>query len=95
MPVVVDYYIFLNVLNAFDNVGKNMYWAVYDKTKDKKLTLAVWDLDATVGAKWLGEWAVPEFTINVNMNLYERLKTINPDNFIQQVNERYQELRNN
>lgn len=95
MPVVVDYYIFLNALNAFDNVGKNMYWAVYDKTKDKKLTLAVWDLDATVGAKWLGDWAVPEFTMNVNMNLYERLKALNPDNFIQRVNERYQELRNN
>lgn len=95
MPVIIDYYIFLNTLNAFDNVGKNMYWAVYDKTKDKKLTLAVWDLDGTVGAKWLREWAVPEFTINVNMKLYERLKTLNPDNFIQRVNERYHELRNN
>ena len=31
MPVVIDYYIFLYVLNAYDNRGKNMYWAVYDR----------------------------------------------------------------
>jgi hypothetical protein len=27
MPVVIDYYILLYVLNAYDNRGKNMYWA--------------------------------------------------------------------
>ena len=26
IPVIIDYYIFLHTLNAFDNVGKNMYW---------------------------------------------------------------------
>lgn len=41
MPVVIDYYIFLHVLNAFDNTGKNMFWAVYDKEIDKKITPAV------------------------------------------------------
>ena len=93
IPVIIDYYIFLHALNAFDNIGKNMYWAVYDKAKDKKLTLAVWDLDATVGAKWLGDWSSPEYDMNLNLNLIVRLKQLNVDNFNEKANNRYYELR--
>lgn len=93
MPVVIDYYVFLHALNAFDNVGKNMFWAVYDKTQDKKLTPAVWDLDATVGAKWLGELAGPELDVTVNLNLYHRLKLLDVNGFNDAVNCRYHELR--
>ncbi|MBQ9260867.1 MAG: CotH kinase family protein [Prevotella sp.] len=95
IPVIIDYYIFLHTLNAFDNVGKNMYWAVYDKAKDKKLTPAVWDLDGTVGAKWLGDWCSPEYDMNINLNLIVRLKQLNVDNFNEKANNRYYELRNN
>ena len=93
IPVVIDYYIFLHTLNAFDNVGKNMYWAVYDKAENKKLTLAVWDLDATVGAKWLGDWAVPDYDMNINLNLIVRLKKLNVDGFNEKSLVRYRELR--
>ena len=95
IPVVIDYYIFLHTLNAFDNVGKNMYWAVYDKAKDKKLTLAIWDLDGTVGAKWLGDWAVPDYNMDVNLNLIVRLKELNVDGFNDLAFIRYHELRKN
>lgn len=95
IPVIIDYYIFLHTLNAFDNVGKNMYWAVYDKSTDKKLTLAVWDLDATVGTKWLGDWAVPDYDMNLNLNLIVRLKELNVNNFNEKALTRYCELRNN
>ena len=30
IPVLIDYYLFVVLLNALDNEGKNMYWAVYD-----------------------------------------------------------------
>ena len=93
IPVIIDYYIFLHTLNAFDNVGKNMYWAVYDKADDKKLTLAVWDLDGTIGAKWLNDWAVPYYDMNINLNLIVRLNKLNVNHFNEKVNERYQELR--
>ena len=93
LPVVIDYYIFLNILNAFDNVGKNMYWAVYDKTHDKRLTLAVWDLDGTVGAKWITGWTSPTYEMNVNLNLIERLKAMDVDGFDQNVKQRYHQLR--
>ena len=99
MPVIIDYYIFLHVLNAFDNTGKNIYWAVYDKETDKKLTLAVWDLDGTVGQKWIEKWipnaTLPELEVENNLNLYVRLKKLNANNFNQKVLERYSELRKN
>lgn len=93
IPVIIDYYIFLKTLSAFDNVGKNMFWAVYDKQNDKKLTLAVWDLDATVGAKWLGDWSHPEYDRNVNLKLIKRLQELDVDHFNQKATDRYYALR--
>ena len=49
LPVFYDYILFINVLDAFDVAAKNLYWAVYDKQESKMLTLAVWDLDYTMG----------------------------------------------
>jgi hypothetical protein len=97
MPVVIDYYIFLYVLNAYDNRGKNMYWAVYDKTEDKKITIGVWDLDNSIGQRWTDQWipnaSSPDYPFADNMNLYYRLKQLNADSFNEKVLERYQQLR--
>ena len=49
IPVLIDYYLLINVLVAQDNNGKNMFWVCYDGEQDKKLTIAVWDLDCTAG----------------------------------------------
>ena len=97
MPVVIDYYIFLYVLNAFDNRGKNMYWAVYDKTQDKKLTIAVWDLDGSAGQRWIDQWipdsSSPDYPFTDNINLYYRLRQLNADAFNEKILARYQQLR--
>ena len=95
---MIDYFIFMDVLNVSDNDGKNLYWAVYDKTKNKKLTLAVWDLDASVGQKWLEKF-VPgssdaKYEKSASMNIYKRLIELNVDNFNNKVLERYKKLRN-
>lgn len=99
MPVLIDYYIFLQTMNAYDNIGKNIYWATYDKNEDKKLTLAVWDLDATVGQKWTDKFiagsSCPEYDININMKLYVRLTELDVNDFNKKVSERYFQLRNN
>ena len=52
LPVLIDYFLFCNLLNAHDNLGKNIYWGCYDVADNPKLTLGVWDLDATVGQNW-------------------------------------------
>ncbi len=99
IPVLVDYYIFLQVVNGIDNIGKNMYWAVYDKSKDKKLTLAIWDLDATVGQNYTDDPLRPDMVNPTNrlsitaLCIYERLIQQNVDNFKEKVYNRYKELR--
>ena len=101
IPVLIDYYVFLNVLNACDNVGKNMFWAVYDKAQDKKLTPAVWDLDLTTGSKMLDYYLPgtagiysPEYEMPINIKLFSRLKNLNVDQFKNKAIKRYHELRN-
>lgn len=49
---LVDYYIFLNVLRATDNTGKNLYLAKYDT--DEPYFYVPWDLDGTFGIVWHG-----------------------------------------
>ena len=97
IPVIIDYYLFVNVLSALDNEGKNMYWAVYDQQNDKKITPAIWDLDLTVGSKYLDYYydgfSSPEFgKLNV-LNIITRLEKNNVDNFNEKVLERYYSLR--
>lgn len=53
LPVLADYYMFINVVFGIDNAGNNMVLACYDREVDKKITFAVWDLDATVGQHYL------------------------------------------
>ena len=99
MPVLIDYYIFLHAINAYDNRGKNMYWAVYDKTKEKKITPAVWDLDGSVGQRWIDKNLgttgayTPDIVMDIGMYNYVRLENLNPDHFNEAVASRYNELR--
>lgn len=55
MPVIIDYEIFLQVLLGVDNYGKNIYWFTYDRATDPLVSLAVWDLDTSVGGNWTAE----------------------------------------
>ena len=49
IPVLKRYYILYEILLAWDNANKNIYWFIYDKDEEEKVTLAAWDFDATVG----------------------------------------------
>lgn len=49
MPVLIDYAIFIQFLISVDNGVNNIYWAIYDREQDKRLTLAAWDLDWSLG----------------------------------------------
>lgn len=48
----INYLIFLNLLRATDNTGKNTFIARYNK--DEPYFLSPWDLDGTFGIKWNG-----------------------------------------
>ena len=102
MPVIIDYNIFFNVVNAVDNVGKNMYWAVYDKTQSQRITPTPWDLDATFGQRW-GDYLIketvegyynsPEFKLDFELMLTYRMFRDNFNNYNDKLNERYKYLR--
>ena len=99
LPVFYDYILFMNVLDAFDIAGKNLYWAVYDKQEDKKITLAVWDLDDTMGQCFSADppphpdyvsydsW--PMLPTQIGLLLYRS----NYNNFRQEIGNRYFQLR--
>lgn len=97
IPVVIDYYLFVVLLNAIDNEGKNMYWAVYDQTKNKMITPAVWDLDISMGArsaeKYNKDYSSPKYDTGDVIYLIARLKQLNVDHFNDKVFSRYDELR--
>lgn len=98
LPVMRDYNIFLQVLLGIDNCNKNVYWAVYDKQEDKRLTLAVWDLDCTVGQDWTNNPFRPENRVGperdfmVGNNVLFRLRVLLA-NFNDDMIARYHELR--
>jgi len=52
LPVWNDYFLFIQVILAMDNSGKNTFTYIYDKTKDTRLGIAPWDLDATWGRNY-------------------------------------------
>ena len=103
IPVIRDYYLFTILLQAPDNVGKNLYYACYDVATDKRLTMAIWDLDCTQGQFWsnVGNYyhnamGAPEADFRTeqlkNHRLFYRLWTSDPS-FHGLATERYWELR--
>lgn len=98
IPVFIDYYLFLNVLNAFDLSAKNVYWAVYDKQNHKTITPALWDMDCTVGQNYTNNPLHPDY-VAWNANPFvptyigTRLLELNTDNFKNKLTNRYIQLR--
>lgn len=106
LPVVNDYYLFLDLLLATDNHGKNMLYFVYDRqgTEGDRLSLAPWDLDGTLGARWDGSTTyTKDYTQDFEnfLNSYEhgeyglfyKLRNSTTLNWKQQLTDRYKELR--
>ena len=109
LPVVADYLMFLHVVFGIDNADNNMVLACYDQAVDKKITFAVWDLDATVGQHYLDidgyyhadeiqpENELEDVPNNMCMfksnKLFNRLKAI--PQFYRMVVNRYWQLREN
>jgi len=55
VPVFIDYVLFIDLLYANDNVGKNFYTWFYDQSSaDQRLGITPWDIDASWGRNYLG-----------------------------------------
>ena len=105
-PVLKDYYLFIELMLATDNHGKNMFFYNYDKEgKSYKTVLGVapWDLDGTWGRRWDGSssrtYPAQDFDTFLWNNehgtftLFHRLKNSNYWGWEQTLASRYAELR--
>jgi len=84
-----DLYIFLNLLMASDNLGKNLFMT--QKKSENAFYVCPWDLDATWGRDWDGKKTNTGEIIS--FNLYDRLLEINPDHFNAKLSARWFSLR--
>ena len=79
MPVVIDYAILNQLLTSIDNEVNNIYWVIYDRLQDRKLTIAVWDLDWSLGTDrnsptFRGERAMPTYDFEFSSRVLNMLQ---------------------
>jgi hypothetical protein len=85
----IDYYLFLNLVSAMDNTGKNIF---YVKTNETDLFKIVpWDLDGSWGIFYDGSYI--GYTAELTNNIYKRLYENNPDDYRNRLKTRWLELR--
>ena len=90
---VVDYFIFANCINGYDNLGNNILYGTYDGTK---WFMSAYDLDTTYGATPYGQdW----YTVINDRNHFAGAATMHQLAWLlytyspQKIKERYTELR--
>lgn len=48
-PVMDDYYLLLEIIKAYDNVGNNIFYYIYNIQDSKLMGIAPWDMDTSFG----------------------------------------------
>lgn len=104
-PLMRDFYLFLELILATDNHGKNMLFYVYDKQGPEggKIAIAPWDMDGTLGQRWDGSTSITganqDFDQFINANEHGqytpflRLKLSSKYDWKGDLSKRYAELR--
>ncbi len=87
---LIDYFLFLNLVRAADNRGKNLYIARYKE--NEPYIYVPWDLDGTLGNMWAG-YRDNVTTDILSNGLYDKLLRINPGSFKERVKTRWFALR--
>lgn len=91
MSNAVDHFIFLNLLRAMDNTGKNTFLGRY--TANGPYFHVPWDLDATFGLFWDGSLD-PHTWLIISNGMYDRLmQDCAPNGFTDRVQTRWNQLR--
>lgn len=88
----VDYFIFLNLLRATDNTGKNIFITKYKK--NEPYFYVPWDLDGSFGISWKGE-QINIYNDILTNGFYNKLLNSNNTIFNEIVSNRWFELRDN
>ncbi|AXT57187.1 spore coat protein CotH [Aquimarina sp. AD1] len=86
----IDYFLFVNLIRATDNLGKNFYVARY--TKQTPYFNIPWDLDGVLGVIQDGKRISTTDDVLSN-ELFDKLLRVNPNNYRQRLKNRWFELR--
>ena len=74
LPVFFDFMLLLDLLYAYDNVGKNYYCWYYDQSSsDQRLGITPWDLDATWGRDVTATRVSPTSDLSNKTNFHTRM----------------------
>lgn len=107
---LIDYFIFINLLAAYDNTGRNVFWGIYNVnlTTLPKFIIQPWDLDGTLGRTWDAIKIDPERGLGFDNGLilrndayskyfrpFERIMNENPNNIKQRIYNRLMEVKDN
>ncbi|MES2426870.1 MAG: CotH kinase family protein [Bacteroidota bacterium] len=92
---MVDYFIFINMLDAADNENKNTFFSFYDYRTAPSFFYSPWDLDGTMGRNAGGSYKDHEIIGANNNNLLQRLLNLNVGGFKDLLKARWNSLRNN
>lgn len=87
---LIDYYLFINLLNGADNVGKNVF--LCQKTKNGPFYFCPWDLDATWGRDWETNPSV--YNSMLTFHAFEKIRSLEPEKYSKQLKQRWFHLRN-
>ncbi|OAB77962.1 CotH kinase family protein [Cochleicola gelatinilyticus] len=87
---LMNYFLYINLIRATDNLGKNYYMARYDK--ETPFFIVPWDLDGVLGTIQDGKRIATTNDILSN-NLFDRLWNENPNNYRSKAITRWKELR--
>jgi spore coat protein CotH len=88
----IDFCIFVNVLRATDNMGKNYFLARTDQ--NTPYFFVPWDLDGVLGSIQDGK-RIPTTNDIISNGLFDRLLAEDPANYRDQLKKRWHELRTN
>lgn len=96
----VDYFLFINLIMAYDNIGRNMYWGIYDVAKSTVMFPLVWDMDGTLGRTWDQFQEDPASGLLIanrhdgrDFKLFSRMLNENPANIKDKIKSRWTQLR--
>ena len=104
MHSVVDAFIFINMVVADDNLGKNTYWILRNVNENKKFIHGLWDLNGSLGRTWNRREEDPKqgfLTYGIDnenpgkypYRIYQRIVDENPANIHQKIYDRWNELK--
>ncbi|MBO7194949.1 MAG: CotH kinase family protein [Alistipes sp.] len=94
MNSIVDCFIFLNMIVAHDNIGRNTFWVLRNVKESKKFIHGLWDLDGTLGRTWNRFEENPnQGWVSGSFRIYQRIIDENPANIHQKIYDRWNEIK--